>query len=159
MLRKLIAAALVAALPALASAAGQPPAATEKPHPSSSAHANAVAGQANATRIEACDDMSAAMLDALEKGDYKAATSNFDDQMRANLDAKKLGQAWASTSAQLGALQSRGFPQAAMYQELFIVVTPLYFEKGGLKAQVVCDAENKIAGFHIQPLAPAASNG
>lgn len=156
--RQLLAAALIVAFPVFAFAAGQPPAATEKPHPSSSAHANAVAGQANATRLEACDDLSASMLDALGKGDFKTATSNFDDQMRANLDAEKLGQVWTSMSAQYGALQSRGLPQAAMYQELFIVVTPLYFEKGGLRAQVVCDMDNKIAGFHIQPLAPSASN-
>lgn len=158
MRRQLFAAALVAALPMSASAAGQSPAATEKPHPSSSAHANAVAGQANATRLEACDELSAAMLDALENGNFTAATSNFDPQMHANLDAKKLGTVWTSMSTQFGALQSRGFPQAAMYQELFIVVTPLYFEKGGLKAQVVCDMDNQIAGFHIQPIAPAASS-
>jgi hypothetical protein len=45
-----------------------------------------------------------------------------------------------------------------MYQELFIVVTPLYFEKGGLRVQVVCDMGNQIAGFNIRPIAPAASN-
>lgn len=153
-----IAAALIVALPALAFGAGQSPAATEKPHPSTSAHANAEAGQANATRLEACGDLSAKMLNALEKGDYKTATANFDPRMSANLDAKKLGQVWTSMSTQFGALQSRGFPQAAMYQELFIVVTPLYFEKGGLKAQIVCTMHDKIAGFHLQPLAPAPSN-
>jgi hypothetical protein len=156
--RHLFFAALATTLPALAFGAGQPPAASETAHPSVSAHANAAAGQANATRLEACDDLSAAMLDALEKGDFKAATSNFDDQMHANVDAKKLGQVWTSTSSRLGALQARGFPQAAMYRELFIVVTPLYFEKGGLRVQVVCDMGNQIAGFHIRPTAPAASN-
>ncbi|HWG66889.1 MAG TPA: DUF3887 domain-containing protein [Rhodanobacteraceae bacterium] len=156
--RPLIVAALIAALPLLAFGAGQPPAATEKPHPSASAHANAVAGQANAARLEACDDLSSAMLGALEKGDFEAASSKFDAQMRANLDAKKLGTVWTSVSAKLGALQSRGFPQAAMYQQLFIVVTPLYFQNGGVKAQIVCDMDNRIVGFHLQPLAPAASN-
>lgn len=155
--RQLLAAALTV-IPAFAFGAGQSPAATEKPHPSNSAHANAVAGQANATRLEACDNLSAAMLNALEKGDFTAATSNFDPQTRANLDAKKLGTVWASMSAQFGALQSRGFPQAAMYQQLFVVATPLYLEKGGLKAQVVCSMDNKIVGFHLQPLAPAASS-
>ena len=154
--RQLIAAALIAALPALAF--GQSPAATEKPHPSSSAHANAVAGQANAARLEACDDLSSTMLGALEKGDFETASSKFDAQMRANLDAKKLSTVWASMSAKLGTLQSRGFPQAAMYQQLFIVVTPLYFEKGGVRAQVVCDMDNQIVGFHLQPLIPPASN-
>src|SRR6185437_899174 len=153
-----VAAALIAALPALAFGAARSPAATEKPHPSTSAHANAVAGQANATRLAACHELSAKMLSALEKGDYKTATANFDLRMSANLDAKKLGQVWMSMSSQFGALQSRGFPQATMYQDLFIVVTPLYFEKGGLKAQVVCTMHDKIAGFHLQPLAPAPSN-
>ena len=71
--RQLFAAALIATLSVSALAAGQLPAATEKPHPSSSAHANGVAGQANATRLEACDDLSASMLDALGKGDFETA--------------------------------------------------------------------------------------
>jgi hypothetical protein len=156
--RTLTAAALIAALPVLAFGAGQSPAASEKPHPSSSAHANALAGQANAARLEACDDRSTEMLDAFGKGDFKAAASNFDSRMRANLDARKLGTLWSSMNAKLGALQSRGFPQAAMYQELFIVVTPLHFEKGGVRAQVICDMDSKIVGFHLQPLAPPPAN-
>lgn len=155
--RQLFAAALIAAFPMLAFAAGQSPAATEKPHPSSRAHANAVAGQANAARIEACGNLSTAMLGALDKGDFKAATSNYDVPMQAGLDAGKLATVWASIGAQFGKLESRGTPLTVMYQGMPVVTTHLRFAKGDLAAQVACDSEGKIAGFHLQPIAPASS--
>jgi hypothetical protein len=156
--RRLFAAALIAALPSLACAAGQPPAATEKPHPSSSAHANAVAGQADATRMEACGNLSTSLLDAFNKGDFKAATSNFDSQMLAVVDAQKLGEVQKSIAGQFGKLESRGTPQTVMYQGMAVVSTPMRYEKGDLAAMVACDKDGKVAGFRVHPVAPAGSN-
>jgi hypothetical protein len=156
--RELIAAALIAALPALAFGGGQSPAATEKPHPSSSAHANAVAGQADAARMEACANLSGRLLDAFDKGDFKAATSNFDSQMLAVVDAQKLGEVQKSIGGQFGKLESRGTPQTVMYQGMAVVSTPLHYEKGDLAAVVACDKDGKVAGFRLHPVAPAASN-
>lgn len=154
--RRLIAAALIAALPALAF--GQSPAATEKPHPSSSAHANAVAGQANAARLEACANLSGSLLDAFDKGDFKAATSSFDNQMLAVVDAQKLGEVQKSIGSQFGKLESRGTPQSVMYQDMTVVSTPMHYEKGNLAAVVACDKDGKVAGFRLHPVPPAASN-
>lgn len=155
--RMLIAATLIAALPALAFATGQAPAATEKPHPSSSAHANAVAGQADAARMEACGNLSGALLDAFDKGDFRAATAHFDGQMLALVDAKKLGEVQQSILGQFGKFESRGTPQTVMYQGMVVVSTPMHYAKGNLAAVVACGRDGKIAGFRLTPAAPAAS--
>ena len=152
--RTLIAAALIAALPVLAFAAGQSPAATEKPHPSSGAHANAMAGQADAMRIEACGNLSRTLLDAFDKGDFKAAIANFDGQMLAVVDAQKLGEVQKSIAGQFGKLESRGTPQSVMYQGMAVVSTPMHYEKGNLAAIVACGKDGKIAGFRLNPVAP-----
>jgi hypothetical protein len=156
--RHLLAAALIAVLPVSALAAGQSPAATEKPHPSSSAHANAVAGQADATRMEACGNLSGALLDAFDKGDFKAATTHFDSRMLAVVDAQKLAEVQKSIGAQFGKLESRGTPQSVMYQGMAVISTPMQYAKGDLAAVVACDKDGKVAGFRLNPVTPPASS-
>jgi hypothetical protein len=147
-------------LPAIALAAGQQhPADTARDHPAASAYANATAGQANAARIEACTAATNALIDHLEKGDFKTATSNFDATMKANLDAGKLGQFWKQVASQVGTLQSRGAPQNMMYEGHAVITLPLHFEKGGANAQVACDADGKVAGFFLRPASTPATGG
>lgn len=130
---------------------------TSKPHPAAGAHANAVAGQTDAARIEACGQMSKRFLDNLEKGDFKTAVSNFDDKMKAGLSAAKLGEVWQSLGTQFGKLESRGDPQTVMYQDTPIASTPLHFAKSDLVSQLACGENGKIAGFYIRPLPPATA--
>lgn len=156
--RTLIAATLIAALPVLAFATGQPPAASEKPHPSSSAHVNAAAAQADAVRIEACGNVAGALLDAFDKGDFKAVTAHFDSQMLALVDAQKLGEVQKSVTGQFGKLEARGTPQSVMYQGMAVVSTPMHYEKGDLAAIVACNKDGKVAGFRLTPITPATSN-
>lgn len=152
----LIAVALIAA-PALALAAPQqPPAERARTHPSSRAQANAIAGQADAARMEACEQLSHAFLDDLANGDFHAASTSFDDRMKGALSGDKLGKVWRSLASHFGKLESRGEPQAVMYQGLPVVGTALQFERGDLVAQLACDHDGKIAGFYVRPL-PAAS--
>lgn len=130
---------------------------TTKPHPAASAHANAMAAQTDAARIEACSQMASGFLDDLGKDDFKTAASNFDDKMKAGLSPGKLGEAWQSLGAQFGKLESRGTPQTVMFQGLPVVSTPLHFTKGDFVSQLACDKDGKIAGFHIRPLQPATA--
>lgn len=154
--RQLIALALLATPALVLAAPQQRPSESARPHPASSAHANAIAGQADAARIEACSQLSRAFLDELENGDFHAATSHFNDQMKAALSGGKLDEAWKSLGTQFGKLESRGEPQTVMYQGLPVVGTPLRFEKGSFVSQLACDREGKIAGFYVRPM-PAAS--
>lgn len=152
--RERIAAALIAALPALAF--GQSPSMGEKPHPSNSAHANATAGAAGAQRIEACIHAADGMIAALDKGDFKAAASDFDTTMQHKLGAEKLGEVWKQVEGKLGKLQKIGAPQNMMYQNYVVVIQLLHFATGELDAQVACDIQGKIAGFFVRPGASAA---
>jgi Protein of unknown function (DUF3887) len=153
---KLIAAAFsVALLPALALGFGQQ--SSTHAHPASSAHATAVAGEANATRIEACINASTAMIGNLDKGDFKAATADFDANMQSHLGADNLRSVWQQVGHQLGKLQGHGEPQNVMYQNHVVITQPLHFEKGDVNAQVACDADGKIAGFFLRPAAAPAA--
>lgn len=160
MFRPLIAIALLAA-PAFAVA--QTPAAEASAHPASRAHDNAVAAQADAALIEACSHVARGFLDDLEKGDFKTAVADFNDQMEAAVSADKLGQTWNSLAARFGQLESRGNPQTVMYRDMPVVTTPLHFAKGDLVSQLACDNEGKITGFYVRPLpgagASASSSG
>ena len=156
--RTLIAIALsVLAMPAIAMA--QHPSSNEQPHPAISAHANAQSAQADTARIIACGSVTSSLVANLDKGDFKAATTDFDTTMLANLGADKLAKVWQSIGAQAGKLVGHGAPQNAMYQGFVVITLPLRFERANLDAQVACDAKGKVAGFHLLPVtAPDASH-
>ncbi len=157
MQNKLIAMAFsLVLLPALASGFGQQ--SSTHPHPASSAHAAAVAGEANATRIEACIQATTAMIGNLDKGNFKAAGADFDANMQARLGAGKLGSVWQQVGNQLGKLQGQGEPQNVIYQNHVVITQPLHFDKGDVNAQVACDADGKIAGFFLRPAAAPSAD-
>lgn len=155
MFRTLIATTLLAA-PPFALAAGQHPASSARAHPASSAHANAIAGAAGAQRIEACTNAAETMINALEKGDAKAATADFDAAMQQKLGTDKLAEVWTQVEGKLGKLQTIGAAQNMMYEDYVVVIQSLRFQSGDLNAQVACGADGKIAGFFLRPGASSA---
>jgi hypothetical protein len=98
-----------------------------------------------------CRERAEDLLDAAERGDYTAATREFDASMKATLPAAKFGEAWRSLG-QFGKLQARGQPHPGMGQGYYVVTIPLVFEKANLYAQIACDGEGAIAGFYVKPL-------
>lgn len=151
----LVSATMALAISASAPATAQHPAASTATHPASTAHATAVDAHTDAARIEACTQATGAFIDSLDKGDFQAATGNFDEQMKAALGADKLGALWQSIGAKYGKLASRGTPQNMMVQGLAVVTLPLRFEKGDLGARLACGEDGKFAGFHLVPVPPA----
>ncbi len=99
----------------------------------------------------ACEARATALLDAAQKGDYAAATSDFDAKMRSALPVAKFKAAWESL-AQFGTLQARGQSHPATGEGYLVVTTPLIFEKKNLYAQVACGSDGRIAGFFVKPL-------
>lgn len=155
----LIAALLAVCIPVVA--AGQTPAIAGTAHPATTAHANAARGTNDAVRIEACGVATHAFLAQLAKGDYRAATGNFDAELKAALKPDQLGQLWQSVHSKFGKLVSQGAPQNLLYQGFAVVTVPLHFEKGALGARLACGADGTFAGFHIVPVAstvPPASH-
>lgn len=155
--RKLIVFGLIAAgVPLLASAAAQHPAEAAKDHPAPSAHANAVAGQASAARIEACMHATDTLLGNLEKGDGTAAAARFSAMLKTKVQPPELDQVWAHVTSQAGQLKGRGTPQNAMFEQDVVIVLPLQFEKVNLNFQVACNAQDQVDGFFLRPAAPPA---
>ncbi len=99
------------------------------------------------------------LLDQLDAGRYTEAEAMFSAQMKAAVPADKLKAVWESLPAQMGAAGERGTPQVVEANGMRVVVVPLQYANGRLKAQVALDKDDQVAGFLIQPDAapPAAA--
>ena len=95
------------------------------------------------------------LLDQMDAKDYAAAEASFTPAMAAAVPADKLKAVWESLPAQLGVAKGRGEAKVTPHQGMQVVVIPLHYANGDLVAQVVVDAEGRIAGFLIQPAPPA----
>lgn len=95
------------------------------------------------------------LLDQMDAKDYAAAEASFTPDMAAAVPADKLKAVWESLPAQLGVAKGRGEAKVTPHQGMQVVVIPLHYANGELVAQVVVDAEGRIAGFLIQPAPPA----
>jgi dienelactone hydrolase len=95
------------------------------------------------------------LLDQLDAGQYNAAEAMFSPQMKAAVPADKLKAVWESLPAQMGAAGKRGEAQTSEAEGFRIVVIPLDYANGRLQARVVLDKDDQVAGFLVQPAAPA----
>lgn len=102
-------------------------------------------------KAEACKAKASHLLDAVEKGDFDAATKDFDARMRAALTPDQFRANWASL-ARFGALTARGQLHAMKGDGYLAVTIPLIFEKGTFYAQVACGNDGRVAGFYVKPL-------
>src|SRR5690348_4874175 len=136
-----------------------PPAATASPDAKA---INELAPQAAAAEIESCIARTDALLAALDKGDYQGAEMDFNPTMQAGLPPGQLKQAWESLPARFGTPGPRGAPHNSLSGGYAVVTVPMPFESMMLAAQVACEVDGKIAGFHLMTLPapepePAAS--
>ena len=95
------------------------------------------------------------LFDRMDAKDYSAAEASFTPEMAAAVPADKLEAVWESLPAQLGAAKGRGEAKVTPQQGVQVVMVPLHYANGELLAQVVVDAEGRIAGFLVQPAPPA----
>lgn len=98
-----------------------------------------------------CESASTRLLDALDRGDYTGATTDFNDTMKTRISADKLSEVWQAVPAQFGARGEREAAQVVQNGDKSIVVTPLHYGTTVIDAQVTCSADGKIAGFYIKP--------
>lgn len=98
-----------------------------------------------------CESVSTRMLDALDRGDYSAATADFNDIMKTRLTTDKLSEAWQAIPAQFGERGGREQAQVSQVGADTVVVTALHYGTTLIDAQVACSADGKIAGFYIKP--------
>ena len=93
----------------------------------------------------------------LQKGDFAAATSTFDDTMVGALPAEELRQTWNAIESQLGKLTGWRIVERSSEKGLLVRVGRMTFEKGELIGQVVVNVDKgKVSGLFFRP-APSPS--
>ncbi len=97
-----------------------------------------------------CKALSGKLLDQLDRGDYTAAVSDFNDAMKV-LTPDKLKSFWQSLPEKWGARGARDEAKLVQQNGNDIVVTALHFASKAANAVVVCSPSGQIAGFHVFP--------
>ncbi len=90
-------------------------------------------------------------VETLLKGDFTAASKDFDATMKEKLPPDKLEETWKGLNKQLGKLQKFGearYEKSAKYQ---YVSVPCVFEKLTLDARITYTAEGQVTGLFFRP--------
>ncbi len=97
----------------------------------------------------------AEVVSQVDAAAWNDVTADWDDVMRAQLGAQRLGEAWRQIVASAGPLQTIGQSSVTRKGPYRIADVPLIFEHGPMKARVVFNHEQKISGlFVLLPDAP-----
>ena len=104
---------------------------------------------ANDFNLEAED-----VFDALLAGDFAAIAERFDENMAAVLDADGLAQSWSAVAPLLGDYLGRGEVEVNAQGDCFVAMLEALFANSNLKVQIAFDADGRIAGMQMQPVAP-----
>ena len=91
------------------------------------------------------------MVDSMAKGDFAAATKDFDANMKAAMSAEKLGQTWSQVTALAGAFKSRTGSREAQEAGFQIVYVTCQFENASWDIKVVFDRDGKVGGLWMAP--------
>ena len=95
------------------------------------------------------------LVDSSAKGDFSAATEDFDGTMKNALPPEKLEATWKQIQAQVGAFKSRTGTRQADEQGYKMVYVTCEFERMSLNAKVVFDSSSKVSGLWFLPVQPA----
>lgn len=106
------------------------------------------------TPLPGANELAAAVIDELARGQWSLVTERFDPTMRHGLSEEALAAAWAQVVGLSGAYESRGEVVAARAGDVTITNTPLSFEAGDYNARITFRDDQSVAGLLI--LAPDA---
>jgi Protein of unknown function (DUF3887) len=100
------------------------------------------------------------MIDAISRGDFGAATVDFDSGMKQKLPASELSTKWASYQQQLGNYQSHGDPQEVTRGDETVVNVPLKMQKAPGQFRVnFRNKDGKVSGLGFLKAAEPAPSG
>ena len=94
------------------------------------------------------------VFDALLAGDFAAIAERFDENMAAVLDADGLEQSWSAVAPMLGDYLGRGEVEVNAQGDCFVAMLEARFANSKLKVQIAFDADGRMAGMQMQPVAP-----
>jgi dienelactone hydrolase len=112
-------------------------------------------GPALAAEPPNLEERARALVTALGKEDYAAASKDFDDTMSKGLPPDKLGDAWKATVKVVGAFKKQGAATAEKQGKYDIVWVACEFEKATWYTKVVFDGQGRVAGLLFTPTGPA----
>ena len=98
-----------------------------------------------------------ALVAQLAKGDFEAATVDFDNKMKQAAPAAMLKETWDQLVAQVGPFQQQIGTLETQAQGYRIVTVTCQFEKDALNAIVTFDQQGQIAGLNFQQAQPPAA--
>jgi hypothetical protein len=85
----------------------------------------------------------------LRDGDWDRLRVDWDDLMREQLTVAKLGEVWQQLQRDGGALRTIGCPVVRRTGLYRVAEMPLVFEHGQMKARVVFNRHDAVAGLFI----------
>jgi hypothetical protein len=91
------------------------------------------------------------ILDYVVHGMFKEPTYDYTPELKEKLTPEALGAAWNGIVAKLGAYKSMGDAQQTTEEGYKVVYVPLYFENGSVRAKMVYDNTNYVAGLFFIP--------
>lgn len=100
-----------------------------------------------------------ALLDAIVRGDFAAATQGFDARMKQALPAEKLKEFWTALLGQAGVFQRQAGTRTETQGAYQVVFVTTEFEKARVDMQAVFDAQGQVAGLFFVPAQPAPPPG
>ncbi len=101
------------------------------------------------------EDRARALVTALGKEDFDAASQDFDETMKKALPPDKLGDTWKGIVKQVGALKKQGAITAEKVQKYEVRWVACEFDKATLYTRVVFDGEGRVTGLSFRPTGPA----
>jgi dienelactone hydrolase len=112
-------------------------------------------GPALAAEPPNLEERARALVTALGKEDYAAASKEFDDAMNKAMPADKFAETWKGLVKQVGALKKQGKVTAEKVQKYDVVWVACEFEKATLYTRVVFDDQGRVTGLQFRPTGPA----
>jgi dienelactone hydrolase len=93
-----------------------------------------------------------AFVTAQSKGDFAAATKDFDEVMKKASPADKMETTWKAVQKQVGPFQKQLSTRTETVGKYDVVYVTCKFEKMDLDVRVVFNREGQIAGYSIRPV-------
>lgn len=95
------------------------------------------------------DQLALQILDAITRGDFQAAATGFDSQMKQKLTPQDLSSSWTTYQQAYGTYQSHGDPQDVAVGALTVVSIPLQMQTQPGEFRVTFHPDQTVAGLFL----------
>lgn len=119
------------------------------------AAASASAQDLSSAANRRCEQRSAELVDALQAGDFDAATLNFSPALKASLGTELLRGRWRAMPEHVGALRAVGRLHGGAVGGRPMVFVPLIHERATVTGEIACTADGTIDAFRLREPAPS----